>query len=89
MTGFTISRLFLSKQGLQPVQVQGDGNCCFHAISVASTSNQTYHLQLQQNIAAFESNEQLVMNGLHVTKTVLNLLIILKVFPRTVFGGQM
>ena len=67
ISGYSLLRPFLSKQVCQPVKVLSDKNCLFRAISVALTGNQAYHLQLRQVIAAFEANEQLVLNGLHET----------------------
>ena len=37
ISGYSVLRPFLSKQGHQPVKVQSDENCLFHAISVAFT----------------------------------------------------
>ena len=46
ISGYSLLKPFLSKQGRQAVQVQSDGSCLFCAISVALTGNQAYHLQL-------------------------------------------
>ena len=67
ISGYSLLRPFQSKQGRQPVKIQSDGNCLFRAISVALTGSRAYNLQLRQVIAAFEANEQHVLNGLHET----------------------